>query len=112
MPPMINHRPLMLLRARPHNEALPRFADWFRQVHLNDVQRIPGIFEARTARTAGGTWLGLYTFESGEALQGALASPEAAYARGTWEQWAPHLEDLTIEMFAPVAVPRVYPVTN
>jgi hypothetical protein len=90
----------MLLRARTKGEASARFARWFRAVHLGDVARIPGVATVRSGRTTRGTLLGFYGFESGETVQMALSSPEAAYARGTWEQWAPHLEELSIEIWA------------
>jgi hypothetical protein len=89
----------MLLRARIQPGAEGRFAPWFRDVHLRDVARIPGVVEVQSGRTVSGTRLGLYTFESSHAVQAALASPEAAYARGTWEQWAGELDELSIELW-------------
>ena len=97
---MNDGRPFILVRARPKPEAAERFGRWFREVHLPDVWKIPGIADIRSGRTSAGTWLGIYTFESTETVQATLGSPEAAYARGTWEQWAPDLEELQIEMFA------------
>ena len=102
------NRPFLLLRARTHEEQRVRFTAWFRQVHLRDVGRIPGIAGVRTGTTRGGTRLGFYEFESTATVQAALSSPEAAYARGTWEQWAPQLEELSIELFAPLAALGVY----
>ena len=89
----------MLLRARVQAGVEARFEPWFRGVHLRDVARIPGVVEVQSGRTLGGTRLGFYTFESSEAVQGALASPEAAYARGTWERWAGELDELSIELW-------------
>jgi hypothetical protein len=99
---MNNRSPVMLLRARPKPDAASRFAKWFRAVHLADVGRIPGVSAVQGGHTPGGTWFGFYTFEDSEQMQAALQSAEAAYARGTWEQWAPHLEELSIEVLAPV----------
>ncbi len=93
-------RPFLLLRSRVRPEARPRFAEWFREVHLRDVTRIPGIAGVQGATTAAGTKLGFYSFESAEVVQSALSSPEAAYTRGTWEPWSPELEELSIELFA------------
>ena len=90
----------MLLRARVQPDVDERFGPWFREVHLRDVARIPGVVEVQSGRTVGGTRLGFYTFESSEAVQAALASPEASYARGTWEQWAGQLDELSIELWA------------
>ena len=99
---MDNDGPFMLLRARTDEEARQRFARWFRAVHLGDVERIPGMASVKAGRTPGGTFLGFYAFHDSEAMQSALQSPEAAYARGTWEQWAGHLEELSIEIWAPL----------
>jgi len=102
----------MLLRARSLLDSRERFEAWFRQVHLQDVRKIPGIAAVQGAKTPAGTRLGFYTFEATEVVQQALASPEAAYARGTWEQWAPHLEELQIEIFAPLFPLPIYRSTS
>lgn len=98
----------MLLRARPKVEARERFDAWFSTSHLRDVGTIPGIVEVQAGRTAEGTRLGFYSFESSAVVQQALASAEAAYARGTWEQWTPHLEELLIEIYAPLFPLPIY----
>lgn len=102
----------MLLRARPSEEARPRFDPWFKQVHLRDVEKIPGISGVRSGVLPGGTHIGIYQFESAEALQAGLASPEAAYARGTWEQWAGELEELLLEMWSAVFPLAIYQSAN
>lgn len=104
--------PFMLLRARPSEESRVRFEPWFREVHLRDVEKIPGIARVRSGRLPGGTHIGIYQFESAEALQAGLASPEAAYARGTWEQWAGELEELLLEMWAAVFPLPMYESAN
>ena len=100
---MNTNLPFLLLRARPKAESRDRFAEWFGDTHLRDVRRIPGIVGIQRGRTAGGVLLGVYTFGSAEVVQAGLSSPEAAYARGTWEQWASELEELLIEMWAPIS---------
>lgn len=105
-------RPFLLVRARPKAGARERFEPWFREVHLKDVSRIPGIAEVEAARTAAGTRLGFYTFESADAVQGALQSPQAAYTRGTWEQWAGDLDELSIEIFAPLFPLPIYQASS
>lgn len=102
---MNDPRPFLLVRAHPVAEAVDRFVPWFLGVHLKDVAKIPGIVRIVHGKTAGGTYLGIYTFADAEAVGGALSSPQAAYARGTWEQWAPYLEELQIEVFA-----QLYPL--
>ena len=99
---MNDARPFMLLRARVRPPLRPEFDHWFETVHLRDVAAIPGIVLVRKGRNSDGTRLGIYTFESSDVLQAALASPQAAYARGTWERWQPDLEELLIEMWAAV----------
>jgi len=100
--------PMMLLRARPKPEERERFSAWFREVHLRDIQNIPGIVSVEACTTAAGTKLGFYAFESSEVVQAALSSPQAAYARGTWQQWTPHLDELLIEIFAPLFPLPIY----
>ncbi|MGE0569956.1 MAG: hypothetical protein AB7H85_11385 [Dehalococcoidia bacterium] len=104
-------RPMMLLRARPSDAIHDRFVPWFQKVHLRDIERIPGISGVRSGRTPGGVFLGFYEFSSAEAVQPALASPQAAYARGTWEQWSSDLSELFIELWAPVGpLPLYHPI--
>jgi hypothetical protein len=96
-----NDVPFLLLRARTKGGDPSGFDAWFHQAHLRDVRQIPGIVAARGGRTAGGTYLGVYTLADASVVRSVLDSPEAAYARGTWEQWAGDLEELLIEMWAP-----------
>ena len=104
--------PLMLLRARPAPAIRTEFEPWFRTVHMKDVSRIPGIIEARSARTAAGTHLGFFTFESAEVVQSAMASVEAAAARSAWERWGNNLEELHVEIFAPLFSLPMYRTVN
>lgn len=108
---MDDTRPFMLLRARSKEHVRQEFDAWFEAVHLRDVARIPGIARIRKGRTGDGTRLALYSFESTEAVQPALASPQAAYARGTWERWQGDLEELLIELWSSViAMPLYRPI--
>jgi hypothetical protein len=104
--------PFMLLRARPAPDIRDRFSSWFLHVHLRDVERIPGITAVRSGRTPGGVFLGFYAFEGSEQVQAALSSPQAAYARGTWEQWSAKLEELFIELWAPLGPLPLYHTIN
>jgi hypothetical protein len=97
---MDNFRPFMLVRARAKGAVRAEFDRWFDQVHLKDVVKIPGISGVLQGRNVDGTRLAVYSFESTDSLQPALASPQAAYARGTWEQWQPNLEELLIELWS------------
>jgi hypothetical protein len=101
-------QPFLLFRARVQPNERDRFAQWFRGTHLRDVERIPGIAAVTSGRLQGGTHLGFYSFENGEAVQIALGSPEAAYARGTLEEWTQHMEELFIEIWAPLSPMPVF----
>lgn len=105
---VIDTLPFLLVRARPKPGARERFEPWFRQVHLRDAAAIPGIVRIRGGFTPTGTALGFYSFESNESVQTALGSVEAAYARGTWERWAPDLDELLIEIFAALSPLPIY----
>lgn len=104
--------PLMLLRARPSPAIRADFEPWFRKVHMKDVERIPGITTARSARTANGTHLGFFTFADAEVVQTAMSSPEAAKARANWARWERDLEELHVEMFAPLFSLPMYRTVN
>lgn len=105
---MTPDQPFLLLRAHPRAEDRDEFRRWFRDVHLRDTRAVPGFSQIESGETPGGTFLAIYSFESAEAVQTALASPQAAYARGTLEPWASRLEELVIEMFAPVGLMPLY----
>lgn len=104
--------PFLLFRAHPRPQDHDEFRRWFTGVHLNDARRIPGIASIEAGETKAGTFLAFYSFASAEAVQEALNSPQAAYARGTVEQWAPRLEELLIEMFTPLGSLPMYQSIN
>ena len=100
--------PFLLVRARSRPGSRERFERWFREGHLRDVSRIPGIVQVQSGTTAAGTKLGFYSFASADVVQSALSSPEAAYARGAWEPWTSDLEELSLEIFAPLFPLPIY----
>jgi hypothetical protein len=100
------------MRAHPFAEHTDEFRTWFRGVHPGDARKIPGIAQIEMAETAAGTFLALYSFDGAEAVQVALASPQAAYARGTIEQWTAKLEELQIEMFTPLGALPIFSSRN
>ena len=104
--------PFMLVRCRARGEHTAAFAQWFYSVHLRDIERIPGITEVLSTETPGGTLLGFYMFESAGAVQTALQSAEAAYARGAWQPWMPKLHEMRVEIFAPLITLPMYQTTN
>ena len=105
---MNDTRPFLLLRARATPDADDALGRWLRETHVRDARAIPGFVDVRTGRTAGGTWLCIYTFEGAEAVQASLSSKEAAYARGAWERWAGHLDELRIEIFSPLGALAIF----
>lgn len=108
----MNNRPFMLLRARCKPETSESFGRWFRETHLSDIRRLPGVVGVLGGVTPDGTRLGFYSFEDGDAVQAALSSSEAAYARGTWERWAPHLEELGFEIWTALGPLPMYHQPN
>ncbi len=103
---------MMLLRARTRPDVREEFDRWFDTVHLANVRAIPGIVRALAGRTNGGTRLGVYLFESAETMQPALASPQAAYTRGTWERWQADMEEMSLELWAEVVSMPMYEEIN
>ncbi len=106
------HLPFLLVRAVPVPEEREAFGRWFRHVHLRDVRRIPGFKSIHHAEGHDGSLIGLYTFRDAGGVQATLSSPEAAYARGTWEQWTPVLEELAVEVFVPMVPLPLYHSRN
>ncbi|MFQ5380047.1 MAG: hypothetical protein ACE5EF_00285 [Dehalococcoidia bacterium] len=110
---MVPQSPFLLVRARPAEGADEHaFGRWFREVHLRDAAKIPGVGAVEWGRSPNGAWLGLFSFESAETVQTSLSSPEAAYARGTWQRWMPRLAELHVELFAPVVPLPMYAGQN
>ena len=109
---MIDARPFMLLRARTRPGVRDEFDAWFEAVHLADVARIPGVVRIRKGAMPDGTRMAVYSFEDADTLQTALASPEAAYARGTWERWQPDMEELLIELWSAAFTLPLYRTAN
>lgn len=105
---MNDDRPFLLVRAKPLPDEAERFARWFREVHIRDAGQIPGVAQVRSGRTPGGAWLAMLIFANSEAVQQALSSPEAQYARGTWAQWAGKLDELHIEIFAALGAMPIF----
>ena len=100
---MSNETPLLVIRAKPTADAAGEFRLWVLGAHLENARKIPGVDDVAAGITPSGTWYVFYTFASAEAFQKALGSPEAAYARGTWERWDDLMEvPRTIEVWAPL----------
>lgn len=105
-------RPVMVMRARPLAGQAEVFFRWVREVHVRDTRAVPGVVAVRAALTPCGEVLAVYVLRDGEAVGQALQSAEAAYARGTLEQWADRLAELRFEIYAPVPPLRVFASIN
>lgn len=105
-------RPMMLLRARTRADVREEFDRWFDTVQKENVRSIPGIARVLSGRANGGTRLGIYLFDSAEAVQPALSSPQAAYTRGTWQRWQADMEEMSIELWAGVVTMSMYEEIN
>ncbi|WP_322819090.1 hypothetical protein [Tepidiforma sp.] len=105
-------RPVLVMRASPLPEHLEAFLRWAREVHARDTRAVPGVVAVTVARAPKGEVLVGYVFADAEAVPGALQSAEAAYARGTLEQWAGRVTEIRFEMWAPLAPLPVFAWIN
>ena len=94
--------PMLVVRAKPKPGVVAEFRAWMLRTHLAEARRIPGIRDVSAGVSAAGTWYALYVFEDAQSFERALNSPEAAYARGTWERWDDQMEERVIEVWAPL----------
>ena len=99
---MNQESPMLFVRTNPKPDAAREFRAWLLGVHLAEARKIPGMGDVSAGISPAGTWWVLYTFESAATLEKALGSPEAAYARGTWESWDEKLKDRAMEVWAPL----------
>jgi hypothetical protein len=101
---MNSKAPMLVVQASPKAESASAFRAWLLGSHLAEARSIPAMSGVTAGVTRAGTWSIFYTFASAEAFERALGSPEAAYARGTWERWDDQLEDRSTEVWAPLIV--------
>lgn len=106
MPAAVNARPSLWVRARIDPSLIDEFEAWYTATHLPHILSIPGIVRAQRVRGAqdpAGAHLMMFEFADEAAVQPALASQEAQRARRDWERWRPHLQELSVEIYAPLA---------
>ncbi len=104
-------RPLLVVRARVDPDYLEAFEAWHRRDHLTHMRRLHGIGRAwrwRNRQDPIGLHVMAYEFLSVQAVQAALASPEAAHARAEWNAWAECLQGFSMEVLAPLGPVAVY----
>jgi hypothetical protein len=99
------------VQARLAASVIDEFEAWHAATHLPHVLQIPGIVAARRVRRPSdlpGTHIMLYEFRNESAVQPALASAQAQLARRDWDRWHAHLEELSIEIYAPLGPIETY----
>lgn len=96
------NRPFLVVRAQVDARVRPRFEQWYREVHLPRVLKIPGIVKAHRLRPSGNAvnFMAVYEFQDETVIRGAMSSPEATQARDSWTQWADYVTDLSAEVYA------------
>jgi hypothetical protein len=106
----VSKRPFLVVRAHVNSEILAEFEQWYRQVHLHTMLKIPGIvaaFRVQSPRT-GPNWLAVYQFASEAMVQQAFASKEAEQARRDWERWLPYVSEVSVEVYTPLMALPAY----
>jgi hypothetical protein len=94
--------PILVVRASVEPSVMDEFLRWYETEHLPHVMEIPGIVKAYRAncRRGGVNWTALDQLRDDECVQQALSSTEADRARQEWERWLPHVQDLSVEVYA------------
>jgi hypothetical protein len=98
-------RPFLIVRAAIEDERMREFVAWYVREHLPHVMEIPGIVKAyrSTCRKRGVNWTALYELKDEASVQVAMSSAQADVARRDWETWMPHVSELSVEVFTPLA---------
>ncbi len=95
-------RPFLVVRAFVDPEVREEFDRWYREVHLPNMLKMPGVINAYRSQPMrpGVNWVAVYEYRDEAAVQEGFASPEAAQARRDWERWAAHVRELSVEVYA------------
>lgn len=90
------------MRAHIDPRVRQRFEQWYREVHLPRVLKIPGIVKAHRLRPSGDSinFMAVYEFQDETVIRSAMSSPEATQARSSWSPWADYVTDLSAEVYA------------
>lgn len=102
---MLIARPFLIVRAAIEDGRMDEFVAWYVREHLPHVMSIPGILKAyrSTCHRRGINWTALYMLKDEAAVQTAISSSQADVARRDWERWMPHVSELSVEVYAPLA---------
>ena len=95
-------RPFLVVRASIEPAIMDEFVRWYEGEHLPHVMEIPGVVRAYRSRCRrpGINWTALYELSDEASVQAVIASQEADRARRDWERWLPHVQDLSVEIYA------------
>ncbi|MFQ5879121.1 MAG: hypothetical protein ACE5IZ_02960 [Dehalococcoidia bacterium] len=95
-------KPLLVIRVHIEPSMLTEFERWYHSVHLQNMLKIPGVVAAYRLSPArvGTNWVAVFKFDNEAALQEAFNSAEASRARQAWQQWMPHISEMSVEVYA------------
>lgn len=95
-------RPYLVVRASVEPDIMDEFVRWYEREHLPHVMEIPGLVKAfrSNCHRKGINWTAIYELENDAAVQKAISSEQADRARRDWERWLPHVQDLSVEVYA------------
>ncbi len=85
---MLGSKPYLVVRAALDPAVMDEFRRWYSETHLPHVLQIPGIARAysSTWNRGNANWTALYEFTGDDAVEAAVASPQARVARLDWER--------------------------
>ncbi len=95
-------RPFLVVRASIEQSIMDEFIRWYTAVHLPHVMQIPGVIKAyrSNCHRRGVNWTAVYELSDDASVQRTIASKEADVARRDWERWLPHVQELSVEVYA------------
>ncbi len=98
----MSSKPFLVIKVQIDSSILEEFEKWYREVHLHNILRIPGVIAAYRLNKLRNDnyWLTILKFQDETALQDALNSSEAGKARQAWQRWMPYISDMSVEVYA------------
>lgn len=101
----MSKRPFLVIRAQIDPSQLEDFEQWYREVHLPNVLKIPGIVGGFRCWPRSGypNHFALYKFRDDSVIEAALGSPEALRARASWSRWTAYVREMSVEVYAQLA---------
>jgi hypothetical protein len=99
----MSSRPFLVIKAHIDSSILSEFERWYREVHLENMLKIPGVvgaYRLSGPRSDRDYWFTVLKFKDETALQEALNSTEASKARQAWQRWMPYISEMSVEVYA------------